>query len=738
MRIFAKIAAVILCTVLIAVAAAFIFYFSVTAGERLDTTKLEQTQNSACIYDALDSKIAEVSFKNASKSVSAKDIPAHVKNAFIAAEDKNFYKHHGLDYRGIARAVFKNLRAHSFKQGGSTISQQLVKNTQLTSEKTIVRKLKEIKLTKQLENKYTKDQILEMYLNSIYFGHACYGIAGAAEFYFGKSVSELTIDEGAMLAAVIRSPSNYSPFSNPEKCLSARNDVLRKMFALGYITESDCENASNQPLPTQHDATQTAGTYISAVYEELETLPFYDPYKFLDGCKIYTYMDSSLQSYTENLNTDADRSGKSILILNNDSCGVSAYFTSEGNIARQPGSVIKPLAVYAPAIEENIISPATPILDEKTNFAGYQPSNYRDIYSGYVSARDALSQSMNVPAVKILNELGVDTSERYLRRVGLQINEKDKSLALALGGISEGFTLQEVAAAYATFANGGIYTRPAFIREIRAEDGTILYSRKQENSRVYSEDTAYLVNDMLRSTATIGTAKKLASLPYYICAKTGTCGTEKGNTDAWTISYTTKHTVGFWMGNADNSLTDITGGGLPCHYALLLNKKIYENDIPTQPALCDSVTECRLDKASYERDHVLRLAAQNQPDVYTFTDLFRSNNVPTETGAIFTNPSDNPKISYKNNAITIELCQTEYYDYLVKKCKNGKTIAVFDGKLQTIFRDTDIERNQIYTYSITPYFIGANGEKIYGEEILLPAVNTKKNTSTVPDHWWEK
>ncbi len=738
MRIFLKITAIILCTLLIAVAAAFIFYFSITAGERLDTSKLEQTQNIACIYDAQDTKIAEVSFKNASKSVNSKDIPAHVKNAFIAAEDKNFYKHHGLDYRGIARALFKNLQARSFKQGGSTISQQLVKNTQLSSEKTIVRKLKEIKLTKQLERKYTKDQILEMYLNSIYFGHACYGIAGAAEFYFGKSVSELTIDEGALLAAIIRSPSNYSPFSNPEKCLSARNAVLRKMFALGYISESDCELASDRPLPAQRDTKQTADTYIAAVYEELETLPFYDPYKFLDGCKIYTYMDSELQSYAENLKTDADRSGKSIIILNNKACGISAYFTSEGNIARQPGSVIKPLAVYAPAIEENLISPATPVLDEKTDFSGYAPFNYKDIYNGYVSARDALAQSMNIPAVKILNELGVDIGERYLRRVGLPINENDKSLALALGGISEGFTLQDVAAAYAVFANGGIYTRPAFIREIRAEDGTILYSRKQENSRVYSEDTAYLISDMLRSAVTYGTAKKLASLPFYICAKTGTCGTEKGNTDAWTISYTSEHTVGVWMGNADNSLTDITGGGLPCHYALLLNKKIYENLSPRQPDACEKVIECRLDKASYEKDHVLRLAALNQPEIYTFTDLFRSSNLPSETSTRFSSPSDSPKISYKNNTIKIELCQTEYYDYLVKRTINGKTSTIFDGKLQECFRDSDIEANKIYTYSIIPYFIGADGEKIYGQEIILPSVNTKKNTSPVPDRWWEK
>ena len=738
MRIVAKIAAVLACAALIAAAAGFIFYLSVTAGERLDTDKLIKTQTAACLYDANDAPIAETGMKGAAKNAGIENIPAHVKNAFIAAEDKNFYKHSGLDARGIVRAVIKNLRAHSFKQGGSTISQQLVKNTQLTSEKTVARKLKEIKLTRQLEKNYTKDQILEMYLNSIYFGHGCYGIACASEFYFGKDVSSLACEEGAMLAAIIRSPGNYSPFVNPEKCLAARNDVLRKMRGLGYIGEGDCERACETPLPAERHAEQNADAYIAAVYEELESLPFFDPYRLADGYKIYTYMDGGLQKYAETLNTDADRSGKCIAVLDNKTLGVTAFYASEGAFARQPGSLLKPLAVYAPAIEENLLSPATPVLDEKTDFGGYAPHNYKDEYHGYVSAREALAKSLNIPAVKILNELGTDAAARYLHRVGLHIGTEDKTLALALGGTAHGFTLRDIAAAYATFANGGMFSRPAFIRAVKSEDGTLLYERKKESARVYSEDTAYLISDMLRNAVTGGTAKKLSSLPCFICAKTGTSGNDAGNTDAWTVSYTALHTVGVWMGNADNSVTDITGGGLPCHYALLLNRRIYETALPPAPQKPDGVAEYRLDGVSYELDHVLRRAAENQPKRFTLTDLFRSCNLPAETGVVFSAPADTPKISYKNNCILIELCQTKYYDYLIKRSENENTTEIYDGKIDKAFRDSNIEYNKTYRYSVVPYFIGENGEKVFGQEIALPAVNTKKGQVQIPKDWWEK
>ena len=350
MKTVRKISIILLCAALICAAVGTFFYFAVTAGAVLDDAKLERTDACIEVYDSADNKIADLSFKSANKSIHLNELPAHVPNAFIAAEDKNFYSHHGLDYKGMIRALLKNIKAGAFRQGASTISQQLVKNTQLSSEKTLTRKLKEIRLTRQLEKRYTKTEILEMYLNTIYFGHACYGIAGAADFYFSKPASSLSAAEAATLAAIIKSPNNYSPFLNPEKCLTARNSVLKRMQILGFITESESEQAKSEPLPEKQDNSIASKTYLSGVYAEMESLPLYSPYQYRGGCKIYTYMDSQMQDYAENLKTDADRSGKSMLICDNRTHGIIAWYTTEGDIRRQPGSVIKPLAVYAPAV----------------------------------------------------------------------------------------------------------------------------------------------------------------------------------------------------------------------------------------------------------------------------------------------------------------------------------------------------------------------------------------------------
>lgn len=737
MKVLKKIIVFIVCLFLLFSIAAVCFYFVSTASAHLDAAKLALTESSIEVYDAASEKIADFSYKSSNKSIRLENLPECVPDAFVAAEDKNFYSHRGLDYKGMARALYKNIKARSFKQGASTISQQLIKNTQLSSEKTLVRKLKEIKLTRQLEKKFSKAQIMEMYLNTIYFGHACYGIAGAADFYFGKAADELRPAEAAMLAAIIRSPNNYSPFVNSEKCLAARNSVLKRMHSLGYLSESEYENAKKTALPEMKDNSIASKTYLSGVYAELESLPLYSPYR-LRGMRVYTYMNRDMQTYAENLKTDADRSGKSILLCDNATRGIAAWYTTEGDIRRQPGSIIKPLAVYGPAIEENLISPCTLILDEKTNFGGYSPSNYKDIYKGYISARQALAESSNIPAVKILNALGCDASAAYLSRMELPIRDRDKNLSLALGGISEGYTVREIAAAYAALANAGNFTPLAFIRKIEDADGNLLYERSGAPVRVFSEDTVSLLNDMLSCAAKNGTAKKLAALPFEICAKTGTCGNEIGNTDAWAITYTADHTVAVWMGNADNTLTDVTGGGLPCHYAMLLNKKLYSNSIPSALPVSSKITECRLDKISYERDHILRLATDDQPDGYTFVDIFRQKNQPKEYSDVFSKPKATAEIRCCDSAIYIDLCEIEYYNYLINRENNGKSIVIYDGPYVAIVQDNNICPNSKYTYSITPYYIDNNGKKHYGEKLILPSVYIKKSdTVKPPENWWK-
>lgn len=741
MKILGKIALALLCLAAVCCLAAAAYSFAVTAETSLDDGKFLLADSRIAVFGAADDAIAELSLRGANKNIRLSDLPAHVKNAFIAAEDKRFYSHHGLDYKGMVRALLKNIRARAFAQGASTISQQLVKNTQLTSEKTLKRKLQEIKLTRQLEKKYTKDQILEMYLNTIYFGHTCYGIAAASEFYFGKEAAALTAAEGATLAAIIRSPNRYSPFVEPKTCEEARNSVLQRMHSLDYLSEPEYENAKSQPLPTQKKGGGACATYLSAVYDELENIPFLSPYRFLNGCRIYTYLDSALQEYAETLTTDADRSGKSILICDNECGGIRAWYTTEGELRRQPGSVIKPLAVYAPAIEENLVSPATPILDEPIDFNGYAPENYKSIYHGYVSVRQALAESLNVPAVKLLNSLGFDACEKYLLKLGLSLTQEDKNLSLALGGTNGGYTLRELVGAYTAFPRSGTRIQTAFIRKIVADDGSILYERTPEQMRVCSDDTAELINSMLTDAARIGTAKKLASLPFPICAKTGTCGTEQGNTDAYTLAYTTRHTFGVWMGNANNERTDITGGGLPCHYAMLIAKQLYKND-PPQAFTQEHVTECLLDRVSYEQDHILSLAAEHQPKQYVMTELFRKQNTPAMVSPVFAEPTARADISLEGSAVKIELCLTDYYGYIISRETDGKSIVLREGKCSSVFYDRSLQNGKIYTYTVTPYFTNDEGVRILGKAVTLPSIYTKSGTNNqnspiTGKEWWE-
>ena len=737
MKIIRKLAILLLALLSVMICVCAVYYQIVTSGTRLQPELLQTPTETAAVLDRNGDEIADISLKNANRNARLEELPAHVRQAFIASEDKNFYRHHGLDYGGMARALLKNLRARSFRQGASTISQQLVKNTHLSGEKTIRRKLQEIKLAKQLERNYTKDEILSMYLNTIYFGHACYGIASAADFYFGKDASQLDPAESATLAAVIRSPNRYSPFIDREKCHSVRDNVLQRMRKLDFLTEEEYETALKQPLPQERPAGRKTESYLDAVFDELEQLPIFSPYSVRGGYTIYTYMDPDLQKYTEQLQTDVDRSGKSLLVADTQSRGIIAWYATEGNICRQPGSLFKPLAVYAPAIEENLLSPCTPILDQKTNFGGYAPSNYRDLYAGYISARQALSESRNIPAVRILYELGIDRGEKYLDHLGLPLQESDRNLSLALGGITKGYTLPELGGAYATFADGGKYAPLAFIRKIEDPNGHLLYERTFTVQPVFSEDTAALINDMLQTAAHDGTAKKLSVLPFEICGKTGTCGTETGNTDAWTIAYTSEHLMGVWMGNADNSRTDISGGGLPCHYAALLAKHLYAIRKPTPFPHCDSVIRCKLDRASYECDHIVRAAAPKQPSRYTFTELFRKSNLPTIESPIFAHPNSRAQIHVRDNNVLIDLCQTQYYEYRIKKEVDGKEKTILDGPCSGQWMDSDIVAGKRYTYTVTPYYRSDDGDCIFGEETKLPAVYIRKTTEP-PKNWWQQ
>ncbi len=706
-------------------AGVLIYYFSVTAGVRLNPNKLVDTTRNVRVYDAHGD---EVNLPALKKCASFSALKSYVPNAFVAVEDKRFYSHEGFDYKRIGKAFLRNAASRSFREGASTISQQLIKNTHLSGEKTLTRKLKEMKLTRALEKRYSKDEILSLYLNSIYFGHGAFGIEEAAAFYFGKTAETLSPAESATLAALVKSPNNYSPFRNAEKCLKRRNFVLGLMRDQSFISAEEYAAAIAEPLPLAPDEEKSSGnSYLAFVFEEFSKLfPTEKPDD--STLKIYTFYEPQLQKTIEAFGAEYDYSA---CVADNRTHGIKAYYSTVGRIKRLPASAIKPLLVYAPAVEENIIVPATPILDEKTDFGGYSPRNAGDKYDGYVSARYALSRSVNVPAVKILNVLGVDKGAEYMERMGLPVPQEDRSLALALGGMSEGYELSDLAFAYSALANGGNYAPSAAISRIETNSGKTLYEWKPSLSRVFSEDTAAIVTDMLKTAVQEGTAKKLRSLPFPIAAKTGTGANAAGNVDAYTLSYTSEDTVAVWMGMRDNSPIKTTGGNLPASLALELNRKLYETHMPSDFPLPDTVKRIPIDKEEYEKNHRILLADPTAPPLTTLSEIFRSSALPEGTSDRFSKPSiQKPTISVKKGSVVISLCQAEYYDYIIKRKNNGKTVIIYEGKYRSAIVDNSVAEGETYVYTVTPVYQGKAGD-----EISLPSVYVRKS-GEIPDSWW--
>lgn len=716
MKVFPKVLLVLFSGVTAVFLVCAIYYFSVTAGVKLNPSKLDLAQNNINLYDMNGDPVAQCSAAG-ENGVDVTALRPYTINAFVSAEDKNFYSHHGFDYKRMGMALWRNFTSFSFKEGASTISQQLIKNTQLTPEKTIKRKLRELKLTRRLEKDYEKDQIMEMYLNTIYFGHSCFGLEEAARFYFDCAPSELSLAQSAMLAGIIKSPNNYSPFKNPQSCLSRRNYVLNAMQKNGYIDKSARLEAEAEELPTEANSHADAMKfYYRAVFDELEEKLGEEIY---GGLNIYTFLDVTLQKKLEEEGAQTD-TDKSFCVIDNQKHGVKAFYSTVGAAKRLPGSLIKPLLVYAPALQENTISPATPILDEKVDYGGYSPKNYDGTYHGYVSAREALSNSYNVPAVKILNGTGIAKSAAYLKKVGLDVDSADYSLALALGGMKQGYSLPRLCAAYTVFSSDGKYAPCSFISKITDGEHKTLYEKEVASQKVFDEESVTLLNDMLRTATKSGTAKKLKNLPYEICAKTGTCGNSSGNTDAYCISYTSSDTVGVWLGNADNSVMEnITGGGLPANLNLHILEYLYEKSSPAPLAKSKNVIRCSLDKQEYAKNHVLLLTDDNAPvQEKTFSELFKKSNAPRQKSTYFSNPKINtPSIFVNDTGVCIVLCHAEYYTILINRQGDDGFHTVYQGEMQEKILDVDVEEGKKYIYSVTPYY-----GKFVGKTVILPEV----------------
>ena len=500
-----------------------------------------------------------------------KQIPPYLKSALVATEDRKFYKHSGVDVKGIARAIIKDIKAGKFVEGASTITQQLAKTLFLTPRKTIVRKVKEAILAFQLERRYTKDEILELYLNQVYFGSGAYGVASAASIFFGKSVQELTLAECALIAGMPKSPSRYSPLVNRELALKRRNIVLKQMLDTGIITDDDYQQAVNEEINTENRQKSARAPYfVTYIIKNLEEV-LGASLLYKGGLSIYTTLDHRLQQAAETAVANGLLSLQRRMEQNNVASGpaqaalVAIGVTSGDIIAmvggrdfnessfnratmarRQPGSAFKPI-VYAYAIEQGFAQNQM-LLDAPIIYRGsgqgddYRPQNFSETYLGEITLRKALAISQNIPAVRLIEMLGPSSVARFARTLGIESN-LDPNLSLALG--SSGVTLLNLTAAYAVFARGGKWIEPYGIIEVTDHRNRVLWRAKPGKRLVMSRDGAAIISNMLEGAINEGTGRKAQTLRGPVAGKTGTTNDYH---DALFVGFSPAVAAGAWVG----------------------------------------------------------------------------------------------------------------------------------------------------------------------------------------------
>ncbi|MFT4415860.1 transglycosylase domain-containing protein [Fredinandcohnia humi] len=510
------------------------------------------------------------------EAVTYEQIPKHVVNAVISIEDHRFYKHPGVDYIGIFRALFRNVKAGEVVEGGSTITQQLTKNVFLTHDQTLKRKIDEFFLAQKIERTYSKDKIMEMYLNHIYFGEGAWGIRNAAQVYFGKEVQELTVSEGAILAGLIKSPSTMNPLVNQELSFERRDVVLGMMKEHGHLSDQEVQEAKDQEIVfkgRQQDPYKGKYPYyVDHIIEEaIEKYGLTQNEVMSGGLHIYTELDPHMQESVEavfkndNLfpqGTENQIVQSGAILVDPETGGINALVGGRGEhvfrgfnratqLKRQPGSSIKPLAVYTPALE-NGYSIYDVLPDKPMSFGGYQPSNVSGSFKGSVSMYDAVIKSDNVPAVWLLNDIGLSKGIDAVERFGLPITEEDRNLSIALGGLHTGVAPIHMAEAYTTFANEGTKTKAHAITKIIDSKGNIITEWNEKPEKVTSPEIAKRITFMLKGVVEEGTGKNAQIEGREVAGKTGSTQVAAvgvdGTKDIWMVGYTPELVGAVWLG----------------------------------------------------------------------------------------------------------------------------------------------------------------------------------------------
>jgi penicillin-binding protein 1A len=508
------------------------------------------------------------------QAVPLKQMPAYLPKAVIAIEDRNFYSHYGIDPAGLARAVVSNLLARSVRQGGSTLTQQLAKNLFLTPERSVERKIQELILSFWLEQKFSKDQILEMYLNRVYLGAGTYGVEAAAQRYFNKPVTDINLQEAAILAGLLKAPSRYAPTRSVNASLARAKLVLAAMVETGAIAQSEADKAMAQKLSAAKTSNATSAVNYPADWV-LDLLPGFIE-TINSDITVETTIDAKVQAAAEKalssvLNRDGDKYNvhQGAIVAMSPSGAIEAlvggrsYQESQYNRAvvskRQPGSAFKPF-VYLTALERGL-TPDDRREDAPLNIKGWRPENYSREYKGAVTLREALALSLNTVSVRLALEVGPKAVVKTAQRLGIA-SDLNPNASIALG--TSEVSLLELTRAYAPFANGGLSVVPHIVTRIKDAKGNVLYERAVPRSgveRVIAPEHLAEMNDMLSSAVAFGTARRANVGDWPVAGKTGT---SQDFRDGWFIGYTSRLVTGVWVGNDDGTPTKhASGSSLP-------------------------------------------------------------------------------------------------------------------------------------------------------------------------------
>lgn len=695
-----------------------------------DVYRITGCDRTSIIYDGQSDMVTRLHGVQDRTWVSVSELQPSTVYAFISAEDARFFEHEGVDVIRIAGAIVADIKAGSYVQGASTISQQLIKLSHLTSEKTISRKAEEAALAYEMERQYSKEDILEMYLNYVYFGGGYYGIEAAAEGYFGVHASDLTLDQSAMLAGILKSPSGYAPHINYAASINRRNNILRLMRDYGYITDDEKKQAAAKRPTILHDKNEEySGYYTDAVTKSAAALMGITVDELIrGGYSIYSAMDSDIQHYCEEMFKNgelfpAEDSEAAIVVLEPSTGMVVAMvggrsytggisFNRATDIRRQPGSVIKPVIAYAPAFEYLNYTAADMILDEETTFADYTPSNYGNKYYGWVTVREAVTKSLNVPAVKTLSAVGVYRAKDFAKRCGIEFDDKDDSLALALGGFTYGVSPLQIAGAYSCFASGGIYNTPTLIKKITDRNGLTVYEYRQDSRRVMSEANAYILTSMLKSVVTEGTGHRLNTLDIPIAGKTGTVGLPNGNRDAWMAGYTPEYTAVVWQGYDSDRLgllpSSATGGTYPALMLYELFNHIYPDGRSGDFEKPESVKQYSIDAKTLKKQHKAVLANAMTPQSSRVTEYFTEETAPEDVSGYWAVPgsAQNLLAVREEGGVMVSFdCPDDFGMYTLWRSEAGKAekpLMTWNGREGHIeYIDAAVKPGKGYRYRVT-------------------------------------